>query len=210
MAEIILYVDAGFGGFHIHAYDSVPDLRQVSIGGTNTGFTTGTWDKVVSSFVVKSGIWKFFNGANFAGQLGDPNGIGPNPDGTPRLVPWVEAPGIGVANDQVSSIQLAADAPVAPLDAGEIVLYVDAGFGGFHTHLFGSVEDLSQLPIDGSGTGFKVPNGYNIANWGRVVSSFAIVNGIWKFFDLASYNGQMGDVNGLGPNPDGSPLNAAS
>jgi hypothetical protein len=101
MAEIILYVDRNFGGLHTHLFESTADFKQLALGGTGTNVTggggqDGTWNDKVSSFVIVSGSWQFFQDLNFRGQRAGPLG--------PGLYPWVED--FGIDNDSLSSIRL--------------------------------------------------------------------------------------------------------
>ena len=97
MAEIILYVDAGFGGLHTHLFESNRDLGQLALGGVGTN-VGGTWSGIVSSFVIESGTWQFFKGTDFQFQQGDPRGLGPG------LYSFVVD--FGIDNDALSSVKL--------------------------------------------------------------------------------------------------------
>ena len=48
MGELILYVDADFGGLHTHIFQST-NLTQLALGGGGT-VVPGTWNDAVSSF----------------------------------------------------------------------------------------------------------------------------------------------------------------
>jgi hypothetical protein len=43
MAELIVYVDANFGGLHTHLFESTADFRQLALGGVGSGIG-GDWN----------------------------------------------------------------------------------------------------------------------------------------------------------------------
>ena len=57
-----------------------------------------SWNDMVSSFVIVSGVWQFFRDINFQTPYGAGVQLGPG------LYPWVED--VGIDNDSLSSIQL--------------------------------------------------------------------------------------------------------
>ena len=97
MAEIVLYVDSNFGGLHTHLYESTPHFTQLALGGVGSGIN-GNWNDKVSSFVIVSGRWQFFQNENFNFPQGNPAGLGPGhyPDVT----------AVGIDNDALSSVRL--------------------------------------------------------------------------------------------------------
>jgi hypothetical protein len=97
MAELILYVDANFGGLHTHIFDSTPRFTQLALGGNGSGIIAN-WNDRVSSFVIVSGTWLFFKDENFRSLQGNVEGLGPG------LYPSVNA--VGIDNDALSSVQL--------------------------------------------------------------------------------------------------------
>lgn len=97
MAEIILYVDANFGGLHTHLFQSTADFTQLALGGVGSGIG-GNWNDIVSSFVIRSGVWQFFKDINFQFQQGSPQGLGPG------LYAFVQD--FGIDNDALSSVRL--------------------------------------------------------------------------------------------------------
>src|SRR5690348_16465721 len=99
MAEIVLFVDANFGGLHTHLYESTPDFTQLSLTGVGTGLPgNATWNDIVSSFVIVSGRWQFFKDINFQFLQGNPAGLGP---GAYHFVEF-----FGIDNDSLSSVRL--------------------------------------------------------------------------------------------------------
>jgi len=56
-----------------------------------------------------------------------------------------------------------------------LILYIDGNFGGLHTHLFESCDDLEKIALGGVGSGIS-------GNWNDKVSSFVILSGRWQFF----------------------------
>jgi hypothetical protein len=76
------------------------------------------------------------------------------------------------------------------ITVAEIGLYVDANFGGLHTHLFESTSDFTQLALGGVGVGVG-------GNWNDIVSSFVIVSGRWQFFKDINFQFEQGGT--LGP-----------
>ena len=95
MAELILYVDANFGGLHTHIFESTADFTQLALGGVGSG-VNGTWNDIVSSFVIQSGHWAFFKDINFQFQQGEVLG--------PGLYSFVQ--NCGIDNDALSSVRL--------------------------------------------------------------------------------------------------------
>jgi hypothetical protein len=116
MAEIILYVDGQFGGFHTHLSTTTTDFTKLALGGNGTGVGSN-WNDKVSSFKIISGTWRFFRDINLHDAFTSPNGqpilLGPNSAGTPNaLNEGVSMPGefpvlpAGFDNDQLSSVEL--------------------------------------------------------------------------------------------------------
>jgi Beta/Gamma crystallin len=95
MAEIVLYVDSGFGGLHTHLYESTSDFTKLALGGVGSG-VGGNWNDIVSSFVIVSGHWQAFRDINFQVPQGEVLG--------PGLYSFVEP--FGIDNDSMSSIRL--------------------------------------------------------------------------------------------------------
>jgi len=98
MAEIILYVDANFGGFHTHLFESTADFTKLAIVGVNIDGVPNkdNWNDKVSSFVIVSGHWQFFKDINFQFQQGGTLG--------PGLYSFVQ--NFGIDNDALSSVRL--------------------------------------------------------------------------------------------------------
>jgi hypothetical protein len=105
MAEIILYVDENFGGLHTHLWGNTARFTQVALFGTGVS-GNGSWNDVVSSFVIQSGYWQFFKDENFETQQGKGNNAPGLPAGTfgPGEYSWVQD--WGIDNDALSSIRL--------------------------------------------------------------------------------------------------------
>ncbi|WP_158258271.1 beta/gamma crystallin-related protein [Rhodopila globiformis] len=95
MAELIMFVDADFGGLHTHVFDSTADFTKLALGGVGTN-VNGTWNDVLSSFVIVSGHWAFFKDINFQFQQGEVLG--------PGRYSFVQ--NFGIDNDAVSSVRL--------------------------------------------------------------------------------------------------------
>lgn len=75
MAEIVLFADSNFGGLHTHIYESAPDFAQLQTGGVGASIS-GAWNDIESSFVIKSGVWKFHKDSDFHSQQRNPHGLG--------------------------------------------------------------------------------------------------------------------------------------
>jgi Beta/Gamma crystallin len=95
MAELIIYIDANFGGLHTHLFESTPDFTQLALGGVGSGIN-GNWNDRVSSFVIVSGHWTFFKDIHFSFQQGGILG--------PGLYSFVQ--NFGIDNDALSSVRL--------------------------------------------------------------------------------------------------------
>jgi hypothetical protein len=108
MAEIILYVDANFGGLHTHFWGSVAQFTQMELFGTGVS-GSGNWNDKVSSFVIQSGYWQFFKDEQFQTQQGKGNNASGLASGTfgPGEYSWVQD--WGIDNDALSSIKLIRD-----------------------------------------------------------------------------------------------------
>jgi hypothetical protein len=76
----------------------------------------------------------------------------------------------------------------------EIVFYVDAGFGGLHTHLFQSTPDFTKLALGGTGVPIA-------GNWNDRISSFVIVSGTWQCFRDINFQVPQGGLLGPGVYP---------
>ncbi len=84
--EVIAFQHANMRGHHRHIFEDERNLNHVEDSSLN--------DKI-SSFVVVSGVWKFYRHSNFKGNVGG--------EFLPGVYHWVEA--FGVPNDQVSSMR---------------------------------------------------------------------------------------------------------
>jgi hypothetical protein len=100
MGEIVLYVDANFGGLHTHVFESTSDLSQLKLMGTGTGLNDNvSWNDIVSSFVVVSGVWALFKDPHFKSS--------PQRDFGPGRYSFVED--FELDNDSLSSLSLLFD-----------------------------------------------------------------------------------------------------
>lgn len=90
-AHVILFEHANFHGAHKHVFSMEPNLNAPDDNFFN--------DKV-SSIVVDRGTWTFFRHANFSGQYAHTL--------NPGMYPWVQAPGVDIQNDDMSSLRPAA------------------------------------------------------------------------------------------------------
>ena len=97
MAELILYVDANFGGLHTHLFDSTPHFSQLAFGGVGTGIA-GNWNDRVSSFIIVSGTWQFFKDEGWKSLQGPIEGLGPGH--------YNSVTAVGIDNDALSSVKL--------------------------------------------------------------------------------------------------------
>jgi hypothetical protein len=119
VAELILFADSEYGGLHTHVFATTLDLSSLKLFGSNTGGDpNANWNDKVSSFVILSGIWRFFKDAGLANAVADAGGnpiqLGPQSPGTkdasgnvlnghfPVLPP-------GFPNDTLSSVQLVSE-----------------------------------------------------------------------------------------------------
>ena len=114
MAELIVFVDGQYSGFHTHLFNTTLDFTQLQIAGTDSGVDASTWNDKVSSFVVVSGTWRFFADSGLQGAFsngGQPIELGPQSPGTPDAAGHT-LPGHypvlppGFTNDHLSSVQL--------------------------------------------------------------------------------------------------------
>ena len=74
-----------------------------------------------------------------------------------------------------------------------LIVYIDANFGGLHTHIFGDTARFTQLALGGVNSGVG-------GDWNDKVSSFVIVSGIWQFFKDENFQpAPLPFPQGLGP-----------
>ena len=99
MAELILYVDANFGGLHTHLFDTTPHFTQLALGGNGSGIF-GNWNDKVSSFIIVSGTWQFFKDENCKSLQGPIERLGPGH--------YNSVTAVGIDNDALSSVKLVA------------------------------------------------------------------------------------------------------
>jgi Beta/Gamma crystallin len=80
--EIVVYKDINFGG----------DNWRTNLG---WGYVGDYWNDSISSIIVCSGTWRFFEHAGFGGVFKDL---------TPGYYNWVED--VGIVNDTISSFEI--------------------------------------------------------------------------------------------------------
>jgi hypothetical protein len=108
MAEIVVFVDGYYGGYHTHFYNSQPDLSKVPIIGTiDAKDYLGGWDHVISSFRILSGWWLFWDLPNY-GQSNNPPPWQLGPGGYPVLDGQNDTPN----SDDIWSMQYIGDGPI--------------------------------------------------------------------------------------------------
>ncbi len=160
--HIIIYESINFKGGHTHIFGSAATLPELN--------------NEVSSFIVVSGRWTFYNGVNFTNEIvGDFPSFGPGQ--------YTDVANWGIPNDSISSAAsedyYGNSMNKANLgdQFGHIILYEDSDFGGAHSHIFGSASPLPELNNE--------------------VSSFIIESGCWVLYDIEGYNIPRGVI--LGP-----------
>jgi hypothetical protein len=123
----------------------------------------GGWNDQISSIVIASGEWEFFEHDEFGGRV-----LKLDPGRYPRLVDrgW---------NDQISSFRCL-DGRLAqygwPVFGCQLAAYSDPDFGG---EVLRSTHDLPKL------------NGI----WNDQISSIVVASGTWEFFEHDAFGGQM-------------------
>ena len=90
--HLIIFSEAGFQGNHQHIFQSMSYIGDAL-------------NDQMTSFVVLSGVWRFFVDAGPTNLTGSPDGYGPG------LYPWVEASDVGVFNNVVSAVELITEQP---------------------------------------------------------------------------------------------------
>ena len=80
------------------------------------------------------------------------------------------------------------------IDMSEIIFYLDADFGGLHTHLFQSTPDFTKLALGGVGVRID-------GSWNDRISSFVIVSGTWQCFRDINFQDPQGGLLGPGVYP---------
>ena len=92
--HLVIFSDAGFSGNHQHIFRTMPYIGD-------------DLNDQMSSFVVLSGVWRFYidAGPRHDSLTGNKDGYGPG------LYPWVEANDVGVTNDIVSAVELIGESP---------------------------------------------------------------------------------------------------
>jgi hypothetical protein len=84
LPEVEVFRDANFGG----------GSWRTSLNYTYVG---DDWNDSISSIVVYSGTWQFYEHGNYGGARSNPLG--------PGRYPWVEDPTVNMTNDTISSFQ---------------------------------------------------------------------------------------------------------
>jgi hypothetical protein len=147
--ELTVYYHDDFGGDSFH---TTQDHKQLS----------GGWNDQISSIVIASGTWEFFEHDDFGGRM-----LKLGAGRYPRLVDgW---------NDQISSFHCIDRDPALhgwPSIGCEAKVYWDDKFEGDALH---TTHDLMHL------TG----------GWNDQISSIAITAGTWEFFEHDAYGGQV-------------------
>ncbi len=85
LPEVVVFKDANFGG----------DSWRTNLDILYTG---DYWNDTISSIIVVSGTWQFYEHSNYGGARS--NAL------TPGYYPWVEDPSVNIANDSISSFQV--------------------------------------------------------------------------------------------------------
>src|SRR5918993_329659 len=87
--EVIIYEHADFGGEQQHIKESIPNV--------------GSWNDKISSVIVKSGTWQFFEHENYGSPSSKQVGPG-NYD-------YVEIPEFNIRNDNITAIKVISSSP---------------------------------------------------------------------------------------------------
>jgi hypothetical protein len=91
LPEVVVYWDANWGGESWRT-----NLNELYVG--------DHWNDQISSIIVVSGTWQFFEHANFGGAASHPIG--------PGYYSFVESPVVNIANDSISSFRVVSFNPV--------------------------------------------------------------------------------------------------
>ena len=91
LPEVVVYTDANFGG---------NEWRT----NLNYSWVGSSWNDCISSIVVVSGTWVFYENANYGGAQSNPLG--------PGYYSWVESSDVNIANDSISSFKCVSVDPV--------------------------------------------------------------------------------------------------
>jgi hypothetical protein len=109
-AEMVVYIDIGFGGLHMHVYDSIPDLNKVSTTGYNAinrnilpTVNLNPWNDRISALQILGGTWRVYKDPNYQNQLGG--------DLRPGFYPDIQKD-LNIPHDQISSIKLVNQNPI--------------------------------------------------------------------------------------------------
>jgi len=164
--QLILFTDANFQGAHKHIFDKADALSLLgtdSDGNTvcvaNCEFPDG-----VSSIVILSGNWQFFQDENLANPFPGVV-IGP---GLYRFVGEKK-----LSNDKIRSMMTVPDEPTMPGEPlnGHVILFEHANFRGEHQHLFEAQKDLGAVAFD------------------KKTSSIVVESGNWSFYFDTEFDG---------------------
>jgi hypothetical protein len=91
LPEIVVYFDANYGG----------NEWRTNLNYTNVG---SDWNDQISSIIVVSGTWVFYENTNYGGAKSNPL--------TPGYYSYVENSNVNIANDSISSFQCISVDPV--------------------------------------------------------------------------------------------------
>lgn len=176
MAHLILFTDEDFRGAHKHVFDQAKTLSLIGTDpqtGTKHVLADGEFPDGVSSIVILSGNWRFFQDGNLSSPF--PAVLGP---GLYRAVRDFK-----LINDRVRSMTAVAEDPTMsgePLD-GQAVLFEHAGLRGAHSHVFGPITDLGA------------------AGFGQVTSSIVVAAGNWSFYGDTQFDDSYPGAPVFGP-----------
>jgi hypothetical protein len=91
LPEVVVYWDINFGG----------ENWRTNLG---WGYVGDHWNDQISSIVIVSGTWQFYEHAGFGGAASKPLG--------PGYYRWVEDPSVNIANDSISSFKIISRYPI--------------------------------------------------------------------------------------------------
>jgi Beta/Gamma crystallin len=133
--------------------------------GAEPNLADNNFDNVTSSIVADSGNWSLFFDSQMDGSF--PLVLGPG------IYPWVED--IGVTNDVLSSLQPSSQpATISNSVDNHAILFEHSGFHGAHKHVFTAEPNLNASDDD---------------SFNDIVSSLAVLAGVWSFFRDANFVG---------------------
>ncbi len=171
MGHLILFNQSLLGGQHQHVVADQPDLA--SLLAQNSSFSGPVW-----SFVVMSGTWQLFAGADYTDPYGDLYGPGLYEFGNDDIT----------ANNPIGSLSQTSQEPTITGDvpAAYVTAFGLTGFRGDHRHFFQDAADFTEPAVDFAGQTSSLV----VAQWREDLA----VTGVVTLYSETGFNGTAATI----------------